>query len=79
VLDDSFDVGHGGHPFKLSRRLSAVHVFKVDDSRTNVKKKMRKSCVQGSKRRNSPKLPTLLFALRTEICTSNRSALAVQR
>jgi hypothetical protein len=48
VLDDSFDVGHGGHPFRLFRRLSAFHVFKVVDSRANVKKKMRKSCGQGN-------------------------------
>jgi hypothetical protein len=33
------------------------HVFKVVDPRTNVKKKMRKCCGQGSKRRNSLWLP----------------------
>ena len=52
VLDDSFDVGHGGHPFKLFSEFSP-DVSKVFDSLTFVKKKMRKSCGHGSQVRKS--------------------------
>ena len=39
--------------FEAPLRLATSDVFKVVDSRTNVKKKMRQSCEQGSKRHNS--------------------------